>query len=237
MSIRFFPQMSKNQSYSLTVESHTSAPQGSDRNREVCISEAGLTLLSVTLPFVERSLASRMNEHPLEPDSQRFRAAQLMLPDTHHRPARTSEAPGHAAVSCFVSGNLLVPKLLVGCRPFIATGASMPKASINKHSEPFTPKDEVRSSKNRLVTSPAGDALLPEQLAHRLFRSPVPSGLDSAHALGAFLIRKEISHSSSSLHPVGILSGPSMGCACCTKSNTPNRHAQLTPEKGKSKVE
>ena len=72
--------------------------------------------------------------------------------------------------------------------------ATIPEASVNEYGQMFTSENKVRAAGNRLVATPTGDTVSPQdehQPQLGLFVSFRP---DRSHDLGAFLPAENVCH-------------------------------------------
>lgn len=69
-----------------------------------------------------------------------------MLPDANDLPASSAKGGVVSTVSRDVARDLRVPVVAVRRRLGAVLGAGMPEAPINEHSDPTSPKDDVRTA-------------------------------------------------------------------------------------------
>lgn len=122
-------------------------------------------------------------EHVPNPvDAAGRSSPQIALPDLDHEITRGPCRPPHLGVAPAVPGDLRSPVSSVRLRDMAATGASMPKASVNEHRDLRTVEDEIwRSHLAGTVETPPADAGSHQQRPKTLFRRPVPFRRDCRH--------------------------------------------------------
>ena len=62
-------------------------------------------------------------------------------------------------------------------------GTSMPETAVHEHGQSCLPENEIRLAENGLTTTPAGDALPPQQSRQRQFCIPVAVRTNPRHDL------------------------------------------------------
>lgn len=104
-----------------------------------------------------------------------------MLPKTNDGPTFGTKHSLNSTVTRYVSIDLFLPKLSVAAwnRPVLWT--AVPEATINEYCELLFGKGEDRSTGDRIVPSPARNAICAEQLSKRDFRAFVPLPAYAGH--------------------------------------------------------
>ena len=117
-----------------------------------------------------------------------------MGPDTQDTPARLPQQAVRATVAGSIAHYLGAPVVLVAMGQVAMPWTAMPKATVNKDSDPLTMKDEVGVSWDSLVASPALDAMGAEDNCHLDLCVFISAGANSSHDLGALLSTKHVGH-------------------------------------------
>ncbi len=119
-------------------------------------------------------------------------ALEFMLPDADHFPIKGAKLSVDLMVTHAVTENLFFPKDSIPLGPSTVLGAPVPKASINKHSGLQLWKNKVRFTRQLGASSPALDAVFPEDLYQPQLSVFIARSPNAGHYIGSFLLRENV---------------------------------------------
>ena len=106
-----------------------------------------------------------------------------MLPDSEHGPAGSAQLHCHGFISFTVALKLWSPIRFILLRRLGATRTAVPKATIDEYRNPLGAEDEVRASRQLLVSTPAGNMGASEDSNKTQLRARVSSRANGGHYL------------------------------------------------------
>lgn len=104
-----------------------------------------------------------------------------MLPEAEDAPARAAEGACNAGVAGAIGGNLGGPEggVIFGLRAVL--GATVPETAVDEDREFQGGENEIRFAENRLMTSPADNAVFSEDLDQAKFGVPISAPAYQRH--------------------------------------------------------
>lgn len=133
-------------------------------------------------------------EHAFQPGdgARSMLSGQRMLPDSDHPPPFPFEQPGYRAISLLVAENLRPPEVRVVLRPSRVSRTSMPKAAVDKDSQPLTRENKIGFACDCAVSSPPGDAMRPKNRNQSKLGIFVTAAADEGHNVRTLLLGKDV---------------------------------------------
>ena len=119
---------------------------------------------------------------------------QFVLPDAQHAPAVLAERPCHQPVAGLVPCEFPAPERRVVARLRPMLRAAVPEAAIHEHRQPELGKHEIRFAEHGLMTTPAGDPVLPEDAHQSQFSIFVSAPANVRHHLAAPGLGEDVRH-------------------------------------------
>ena len=116
------------------------------------------------------------------------------MPDAENAPATGAEGAVNELVTGLVAGEFLAPEGTVIDGQIGMFGAMMPEAAVHEDDEFLFGKGEVGFAEKGIMTPPAGDFMLAENLDQRDFGFLVSMAPNSRHHLGAFCFGEDVRH-------------------------------------------
>jgi hypothetical protein len=124
---------------------------------------------------------------------QLFRRLSFALPDNHYFPFVSFQGSDGSSVALHIETKLLSPELRRWWRSLLASGMTMPKASVNKHNGPTAWKDQIRRAWEVSSMQPKSKPQSVRGFADRNFGRGVLAA-DPRHQPRAPLARETIDH-------------------------------------------
>jgi hypothetical protein len=144
----------------------------------------------ILAPFAARS---QLRNDPL----CNVHVEQGMFPNAQHSPTSRAQHPRCGSVSRAVSGDLALPILSVSLGHSAVPTAAMPKAAVHKDGEALLAENEIGLSGQRLLATPARDAVGAENGGELEFRVFVAVRTNRRHYLRPLLLAENICHGAS----------------------------------------
>lgn len=117
-----------------------------------------------------------------------------MFPDAEDAPAAFAEFPVYTAVAGFVGSELLLPERPIIPWRIAVLRAAVPKAPVHKDGDALLGENEVGLAKDGLMTAPAGDVVLTEQLYQGELGILIATAADARHDLGSLGLGEDVGH-------------------------------------------
>jgi len=118
----------------------------------------------------------------------------LVLPNPQNTPAGAAQTSRHEQVPLAVAFDFITPITAIPFWLAQVLRAAVPKAAIHKNRKPIIAKHKIRTTQRRQMSSPAFDAMPPENLNEAQFGGLVPSGSHRCHDLRPFFLADRIGH-------------------------------------------
>jgi len=109
-------------------------------------------------------------------------------------PSALLENAFHVSVTHPVCSDLPSPISFVAFGRPQMPRAAMPKATVYKNRDTFSPKHKVRLSRQWQMPSPTFDAVLPKDSGETDFRVPVTARTNGSHDCGTLPLAEHINH-------------------------------------------
>jgi hypothetical protein len=119
---------------------------------------------------------------------------EVVFPDAEDAPAAGAEFAGDEAVAGGVGGEFFAPEGGVVFGLGGVFGTAVPKATVHKYGEAELGEDEVGFAEDRLMASPAGDAVSAEQGSQGQLGFLVSTPANAGHHLGALGLGEDVRH-------------------------------------------
>jgi len=131
------------------------------------------------------------------PRNNQQRLSQAALPNPEYCPTGLAEFAAYSSISRSVRLDSLAPERAVRLGHSVATGTSVPKATVYKQGHVTLAENKIRSSRQVRVPSPTCNFVVAQKANHAQFRSSISDWTDSSHDLRALLSRENVGHATS----------------------------------------
>ena len=119
---------------------------------------------------------------------------KIMSPNPIYSPTPAPERAVNQTVAVLIRRKLFIPIRTIGLGLRSVLRATVPETSIHKHRELEFWKNEIRFAEHRVIASPAGDTVAPQQFCQHNFRLFVPAPPNPAHHLRSFPLCEDVRH-------------------------------------------
>lgn len=149
-------------------------------------------------------------------DALRRTSNEVMFPDANHEPATFAQCFCDDLVPRHVAIKLPEPKFAIIYRHVRVLGTAVPETPVHEYGNAFSPKNKIGLPKKGLMSSPASDAVPPEQFCKGKLGFLVAPTANAGHHLGTFGFGKNVRHrypieydcsTKSAIYPGFLLSG------------------------------
>lgn len=120
-----------------------------------------------------------------------------MLPDSDNAPAGFAQRAVDEPVAGLIRSEFFCPKGAVVGRYVGVLRATVPEAAVHKNRDLQRGKNKIRPAKNRTVSPPARNAVLPEQLYQSELGFLVAASANARHHFGALRSGEDVRHGES----------------------------------------
>lgn len=125
---------------------------------------------------------------------------QIVFPNPHDEPILFAERATDPQITRPIRFEFLFPEFAVAGRGIAMLGTAMPETSVHEDCDLHILKHKVRFAEYGLLTSPAGHALLAQQLHQGEFSVLVASPPNPGHDFGALRLGENVRHDSRLQH-------------------------------------
>lgn len=119
-----------------------------------------------------------------------------MFPNANYLPSLGFQKPVHFPIPRPVALDLGFPEGGAGSRPGGVLGAAVPETAVDEQGYSQFLKNKIGFTWQLGTSSPARDAIRPENLNQSQFGALVATASDSGHEFGAFSFAQEVGHRS-----------------------------------------
>jgi len=119
---------------------------------------------------------------------------KVVFPNPHDTPAIFTQNAVDPTVPRLVANNLFIPKLFIGTRAAITTGATVPETAVHEEHQPVPPKKKIRLAENILVPTPSGDMVPTKKFHQGQLSGLVATAANFRHHFRPFAPGKNIGH-------------------------------------------